>query len=45
MRYDAYRARGMQVGSGQIESSCKQMVVTRFSRGRDANGRCAARMH
>ncbi len=32
MRDDAYRARGMQVGSGQIESSCKQMVVTRFKR-------------
>lgn len=32
MRYDAYRARGMQIGSGQIESSCKQMVVTRFKR-------------
>ena len=23
---------GMQIGSGQIESSCKQMVVTRFKR-------------
>ena len=32
MRYDEYRARGMQIGSGQIESCCKQMVVTRFKR-------------
>ncbi len=32
MRYDEYRARGMQIGSGQIESSCKQIVVTRFKR-------------
>ena len=32
MRYDEYRARGMQIGSGQIESSCRQMVATRFRR-------------
>lgn len=32
MRYDEYRARGMQIGSGQIESCCKQMVATRFKR-------------
>jgi len=32
MRHDEYRARGMQIGSGQIESCCKQMVAARFKR-------------
>ena len=32
MRYDEYRTRGMQIGSGQIESSCKQMVAARFKK-------------
>ena len=32
MRYDAYRARGMQIGSGQIESCCKQIVSARFKK-------------
>ncbi len=32
MRHDGYRARGMQIGSGQIGSCCRQMVATRFRR-------------
>ena len=32
MRYDDYRARGLQIGSGQIESSCKTLVASRFKR-------------
>ncbi len=32
MRHDEYRARGMQIGSGQVESSCKQMVAARFKK-------------
>jgi hypothetical protein len=30
MDYPAYRARGLQVGSGTIESSCKQLVSARL---------------
>src|SRR6185295_6896784 len=30
MRYDTYRARGMQVGSGSIESGCKQVIGARL---------------
>lgn len=30
MDYPTYRARGMQIGSGTIESSCKQVVSTRL---------------
>ena len=32
MRYDEYRARGMQIGSGQFQSCCKQLVASRFKR-------------
>ena len=32
MRYDEYRARGLQIRSGQIESSCRQIVGTRLKR-------------
>ncbi len=32
MRHDECRARGMQIGSGQIESGCKKMVAARFKR-------------
>ena len=32
MYYDAYRACGTQIGSGQIESCCKQIVSTRLKR-------------
>jgi len=30
MRYDEYRARGLQVGSGSIESGCKQVITARL---------------
>ncbi len=30
MRYDEYRARGMQIGSGKVESRCRQTVASRF---------------
>jgi hypothetical protein len=30
MDYPAYRARGLQIGSGTIESACKQLVSTRL---------------
>lgn len=30
MRYAEYRARGMQIGSGSIESSCKQVIGARL---------------
>ena len=30
MDYPAYRARGLQIGSGTIESTCKQLVSTRL---------------
>ena len=32
MRHDEYRTRGMQIGSGQVESSCRQMVEARGKR-------------
>jgi len=32
MRHEEYRARGMQIGSGRIESCCKRMVAARFER-------------
>ncbi len=32
MRHDECRARGMQIGSGQIEGSCKKMVAARFKK-------------
>ncbi|MDE0696611.1 MAG: hypothetical protein OXH76_12360 [Boseongicola sp.] len=31
-RYDEWRVRGMQVGSGLVESCCKQMFATRIKR-------------
>ena len=30
MDYAAYRARGLQIGSGSIESACKQLVTSRL---------------
>ena len=30
MRYDEYRARGLQIGSGSIESGCKQVITARL---------------
>ena len=30
MDYPAYRARGLQIGSGTIESTCKQLVSARL---------------
>ena len=30
MDYPSYRARGLQIGSGTIESSCKQLVSARL---------------
>ena len=30
MDYPTYRARGLQIGSGSIESACKQLVTTRL---------------
>jgi len=30
MRYGEYRARGLQIGSGSIESGCKQVIVARL---------------
>jgi hypothetical protein len=30
MDYASYRARGMQIGSGNVESACKQLVSTRL---------------
>ncbi len=30
MRYDEYRARGLQIGSGTMESGCKQIVTARL---------------
>jgi len=30
MDYPAYRARGLQIGSGTIESACKQLVSARL---------------
>jgi hypothetical protein len=30
LRYADYRARGLQVGSGSIESGCKQVVTARL---------------
>ena len=30
MRYDLYRKRGLPVGSGVVESACKQIVGSRF---------------
>lgn len=30
MAYAAYRARGLQIGSGSIESACKQLVTSRL---------------
>ena len=30
MRYDLYRQRGLPVGSGVVESACKQIVGSRF---------------
>ena len=32
MRHDEYRTRGMQIGSGQVGSSCRQMVAARFKK-------------
>ena len=32
MRYDIYRERGLPVGSGVVESACKQIVGSRFKR-------------
>ena len=32
MRYDRYRKRGLPVGSGVVESACKQIVGSRFKR-------------
>ena len=32
MRYDLYRKRGLPVGSGVVESACKQIVGSRFKR-------------
>ena len=32
MRYDKYRERGMQIGSGVVESACRQMVGLRLKR-------------
>lgn len=32
MRYDAYRARGMQIGSGVVESACRHVVGQRMKR-------------
>ena len=30
MDYAAYRARGLQIGSGSVESACKQLVTARL---------------
>jgi hypothetical protein len=30
MHYDRYRARGLQIGSGTIESTCKHLIAQRF---------------
>ena len=30
MDYAAYRARGLQIGSGSIERACKQLVTSRL---------------
>ena len=30
MDYAAYRARGLQIGSGSVESACKQLVSARL---------------
>ena len=30
MDYPSYRARGLQIGSGRVESACKQLVSARF---------------
>jgi len=38
MRYDDYRARGLQIGSGQIESRCKTLVASRF---KNSGARCS----
>lgn len=32
MRYPAFRAQGMQIGSGIVEASCKMVVSTRAKR-------------
>ncbi len=32
MRYDSYRKRGMQIGSGVVESSCRHIVALRLKR-------------
>ena len=32
MRYDSYRKRGMQIGSGVVESSCRHVVALRLKR-------------
>ena len=32
MRYPAFRARGLCVGSGVLEAGCKNVVGTRFKR-------------
>jgi len=30
MRYDVYRAKGLRIGSGSMESACKQVVTARL---------------
>jgi hypothetical protein len=30
MRYPEYRARGLQIGSGSIESGCKHVIAARL---------------
>jgi len=32
MRDDSYRKRGMQIGSGVVESSCRHIVALRLKR-------------